>query len=124
MLILSTIPMSLAIVRLNALSPIPTWAIKQKKFFSITKTQDELSVVCSEEAVPQNVKAEKGWRCLKVEGPLDFALTGILSSLVQPLAEAKISIFSISTFDTDYILIKKENFQKATSILAEFCKIQ
>lgn len=60
----------------------------------------------------------------KVEGPLDFGLTGILSSLAQPLAEAKISIFAISTFDTDYILIKEENLQKAVAILGTFCKIQ
>lgn len=121
---LSVMPIALAIVRLDALSHIPLWAMKGSDFFSITKTQDELSVVCSEDKVPQDVKAEKEWRCLKVKGPLDFGLTGILSSLVQPLAEAKISVFVISTFDTDYIMIKKENFQKAITVLSVFCKIQ
>ena len=124
MLTLSVMPISLAVVRLNTLSNIPLWAMEGGDFFSITKTQDELSVVCSEDKVPQDVKVEKGWRCLKVEGPLDFGLTGILSSLAQPLAEAKISIFAISTFDTDYIMIKKENLQKAIIVLSGFCKIQ
>ena len=117
-------PTLLAVVRLDALSAIPFWAIEGDGFFSITRTQDEVSVVCPEEKVPQDVKVEKGWQSLKVEGPLDFGLTGILSSLTQPLAEAKISIFAISTFDTDYIMIKKENFQKAISILSTFCKIR
>ena len=124
MLTLSVMPILLAVVRLNTLSNIPSWAMEAGDFFSITKTQDELSVVCSEDRVPQDVKVEKGWRCLKVEGPLDFGLTGILSSLAQPLAEAKISIFAISTFDTDYIMVKKENLQRAVAILAAFCKIQ
>src|SRR5689334_16436306 len=124
MLTLSVMPLLLAVVRLNTSSNIPPWAVEKGDFFSITKTSDELSIVCSEDKVPQDVKVEKGWRCLKVEGPLDFGLTGILSSLAQPLAEAKISIFAISTFDTDYIMVKNENLQKAVAVLATFCKIQ
>ncbi len=116
-------PISLAVVRLSPLCDVPLWAMEEKTFFSITKTQDELSIVCVEDKVPQSVKVEGGWSCLKVEGPLDFGLTGILSSLAQPLAQANISIFAISTFDTDYILIKKENLQKAIAVLATFCKI-
>ncbi|MBS0652450.1 MAG: ACT domain-containing protein [Verrucomicrobia bacterium] len=121
MLTLSVMSVSLAVVRLDASSAIPLWATEGKGFFSITKTDDELSVVCSEDNVPQDVKVEKGWKCLKVEGPLDFGLTGILSSLAQPLAEAKISIFAISTFDTDYVMVKKENLQKAIEVLSTFC---
>jgi hypothetical protein len=124
MLILTVMSIALAVVRLNTASNIPLWATEGEDFFSITRTSDELSVVCLEDKVPPDVKVEKGWRCLKVEGPLDFGLTGILSSLAQPLAEAKISIFAISTFDTDYIMIKKENLQKAIEILGAFCKIQ
>lgn len=124
MLTLFVMPSLLAVVRLDPSSDIPLWVTKGKDFFSITNTQDELSIVCLEEIVPERVKNEKGWRCLKVEGPLDFGLTGILSSLIQPLTEAKISIFTISTFDTDYILVKKENLQKAIAILETFCKIQ
>ena len=124
MLTLSVMPITLAVVRLDALSTIPSWAIDGGDFFSITRTQDELSVVCLEDKVPQGLKVERGWRCLKVEGPLDFGLTGILSSLAKPLAEAKISIFAISTFDTDYIMVKKENLQRAVEVLSTFCKIQ
>ena len=123
MLTLSVMSIPLAVVRLDPSSPIPHWGIEGVDFFSITKTRDELSIVCPEEKVSQHVKVERGWRCFKVEGPLDFGLTGILSSLAQPLAEAKISIFAISTFDTDYILIKKENLQKAIEVLGTFCKI-
>ncbi len=123
MLTLSVMSLSLTVVRLDPSSAIPLWAT-EGDFFSVTKTSDELSVVCPEDKVPQDVKVEKGWRCLKVEGPLDFGLTGILSSLAQPLAEAKISIFAISTFDTDYIMLKKENLQKAIAILSAFCNIQ
>ncbi len=122
MLTLLVMPIELSIVRLDAVSSIPFWGIKGD-FFSITKTNDELSVVCSEDMVPQNAKVDKGWRCLKVEGPLDFGLTGIISSLAGPLAEAKISIFAISTFDTDYIMIKKENLQQALAVLRTFCTI-
>ncbi len=123
MLTLSVMPITLAVARLAPSSDIPGWALAGEGFYSITKTDDELSVVCLEDQVPQDVKVEKGWRCLKVEGPLDFGLTGILSSLASPLAEAKISIFAISTFDTDYLMIKKENFEKAIAVLNAFCKI-
>lgn len=124
MLTLSVMPILLAVVHLNSSSNISLWAMEGEGFFSITKTQDELSIVCSEEIVPQNVKVERGWRCFKVEGPLDFGLTGVLSSIAQPLAQAEISIFAISTYDTDYIMVKKENLQKAIMVLATFCKIQ
>jgi uncharacterized protein len=123
MLTLSIMATSLAVARFDPCCKIPLWGIECSGFRSITKTKDELSIVCSEESVPSDVKAEKGWRALKVEGPLDFGLTGILSSLAAPLAEAKISIFAISTFDTDYILVKKENLEKAICILGKFCKI-
>ena len=123
MLTLSVMPAQYAVVRLDASSVIPTWAIQGAEFFSVTKTDDELSVVCQEKRVPHGSKVEKGWRCLKVHGPLDFGLTGILYSLSKPLAEAKISIFAISTFDTDYILVKQENLPAAIKILSGFCRI-
>jgi hypothetical protein len=120
---LSLLPYTLAVVRLSSSSDIPNWATKEIDFFSITKTNDELSIVCPEEKVPNGIKSEKGWKCLKVEGPLDFALTGILSSLIAPLAVAKISIFAISTFDTDYLLVKKEDLQRTVEELSGFCVI-
>lgn len=122
-LTLSVLQTPLAVARLNASDKIPSWALKECDFFSITKTNDELSIVCPETHLPFGIQSEKGWKGIKVEGPLDFGLTGILYSLAKPLAEAKISIFAISTFDTDYILIKKENLQKAIEILNKFCTI-
>lgn len=92
------------------------WAT-QGEFFTVSRTEDELSIVCDSLFVPKGIQAETGWQALKVEGPLDFNLTGILSSLVQPLAENGISIFALSTFDTDYLLIKKESLGKAKQVL-------
>ncbi len=123
MLALSILPLSLGICRLERSLPAPSWAV-ESEFFSITRTDDELSIVCPECNIPANIKCEKNWRAFKVEGPLDFSLTGVLSSLASPLAEAGVSIFAISTFDTDYILVKKEKFEKATEILSKFCKIR
>lgn len=105
-----------AVCRLGSKSEIPKWAT-QGDFFSISKTEDELSVVCEELQVPEGIRAEKGWRCFKVLGPLDFSLTGVMASLANPLAEAKISVFTISTFDTDYLLVRKENLEAAVKCL-------
>lgn len=82
-------------------------------FFSITKTPEEISVVTSDSEMNGYEKVDKGWKVFKVQGPLDFSLTGILSSLSTPLAEMGISIFAISTFDTDYILVKAETLESA-----------
>lgn len=84
---------------------IPGWCM-EGDLFSITRTTRELSVVCRQENVPQGIQTEPGWRCFEVEGPLDFSLTGILSSLTAALATAGVSLFAVSTFDTDYILVK------------------
>ena len=127
MLHLIVIPILLSVVRLDVSSSIPEWSLKGDKFFSITRTSEELSIVCSEDLVPKdlpkNAKVENGWSCLKIAGPLDFSLIGTLASLATPLANAKISIFVMSTYDTDYILVKKENLEKALQILGTFCEI-
>jgi hypothetical protein len=123
MLKLLVLQETIGIARLRAGELIPDWA-QNGIFFSITRTIDELSVVCEEKYIPNSFKSERGWRCFKVEGPLDFGLTGILSSLASPLAIEKISIFAISTYDTDYLLVKKENFEKAKEILGKFCEIR
>jgi uncharacterized protein len=98
-----------AIVRLDASAAVPPW-VEPGAFSSITRTREELSIVCESSRVPAGVHidndAERGWRCMKVEGPLDFSLTGVLASLAEPLARAGIPIFAISTFDTDYVLVK------------------
>ena len=87
------------------------------ELFAITRTPDELSIVCSQANVPPNTFSEPDWRALKVSGPLDFSLTGILASLASPLAQAGISIFALSTFDTDYLLVKSGALDRAVEVL-------
>jgi len=105
------------VCRFDCNEVIPDWA-KDSGFYSITRTFEELSIVCSQENIPDEVKCEKDWRILKVEGPLDFSLIGILSSISTVLTQNKISIFAISTFDTDYILLKDKDFDNAISALS------
>lgn len=116
MLTLSVLPEEFGICRLETSAEIPAWATGHS-FFSITRTLDELSIVCPTTAIPQAVPAERGWRCLKVHGPLDFGQTGILLSLGEPLAKAGISIFVVSTYDTDYLLVPESNFSEAIATL-------
>ena len=115
-LTLSVLPDTLAVCRLDASAPIPGWA---SSFFSITRTRDELSIVCPQRNVPAEIQCERDWRGLCVAGPLDFALTGILAALAAPLADAGISIFAISTFDTDYMLVKEANLERAVTSLSQ-----
>lgn len=85
----------------------------------IGKTDEENSLVCVTKNVPPNaIRREDGWKCLRVQGPLDFSLIGILSRLSAILAENAIPIFAVSTYNTDYILIKREHYQKALDVLA------
>jgi GNAT superfamily N-acetyltransferase len=105
-----------AVARLDAEAPIPGW-VAGGPFVSITRTADELSVVCREEAVPEGVRCEPGWRCLRVAGTLDFGLVGVLASLLDPLAEAGVSVFAVSTFDTDYLLLRAADFERAVGVL-------
>lgn len=84
---------------------------------SLTWTTDELSVVCSAAQVPADVQSEHDWRCFQVVGPLDFGLTGVLLAIAAPLAAAKISIFAISTYDTDYVLVKQADLDAAVAAL-------
>ena len=118
MLTLTVLPESFAICRLSVDEAVPEWAMLGE-FVSITHTSDELSIVCAEENVPSDVKADRSWRALKVEGPLDLALTGILASLAQPLAKAQINIFAVSTFDTDYLLVTGYNLFRACEVLQQ-----
>jgi hypothetical protein len=113
----------MAISRLPPEAPLPGW-IKENGFVSLTRTPDELSIVCIEEWVPTNVEAERNWRMIKVKGPLDFSLTGILASLISPLSDAGIAIFALSTYDTDYLLLKEGNLNRAISILDRTCIIE
>jgi hypothetical protein len=115
---MSSLPDRLTICKLNTETAIPIWATTGT-FFAVTRTAEELSIVCEQSTVPADVQSEPGWRALKVEGPLDFGLTGILAGLATILAEAGISIFAISTFDTDYILVKAEKLSLAIEALQQ-----
>ncbi|GKU25270.1 ACT domain-containing protein [Clostridium folliculivorans] len=106
------------VCRLDKNELIPAWAQKGE-FFSITKTTDELSIVCHEGNIPDNINCEKDWKILKIEGQLDFSLIGILSSISSILANKGISIFAVSTYDTDYILIKNKDIENAVKSLIE-----
>jgi hypothetical protein len=113
---LTLLPSTFAVSRLAPNAPIPAWATTAP-IFSVTRTIEELSIVAPEATVPADVRAERGWRALKIAGPIDFALTGVLASVLQPLAEAHIGIFAISTFDTDYILVRSEAVGAAIAAL-------
>ncbi len=113
---LTVLPGSFAMVRLAADAPLPRWAT-QGEFFSVTRTSDELSVLCVADQVPSGVAAETGWRALKVKGPFALSAVGVLAALAAPLAEAKVSLFAISTFDTDYLLVSEKQLHAAIAAL-------
>jgi hypothetical protein len=114
---ISLLPGRFAVCRLPSDQNVPVWV--RGAFTSVTRTTDELSIVCDQDAVPADVQAERGWRGLKVLGPIPFEMTGIAAALVAPLAEARISVFLVATFDTDYLLLKEEVFERAVAILRD-----
>lgn len=115
---LSLLPGRYSICRLAPNAPIPQWALKGS-FSSWTRTGEELSLVCEEGHVPAGVQAERARRLFRVNGPLAFSQTGVLASLVDPLAEAGLSIFAVSTFDTDYLLVSERDTQVAIAALEQ-----
>ena len=116
MLTLSVLPGLFAVCRLEAGSVVPGWAMAGD-FFSITRTSEEVSVVCPAAVVPPGIRHEPDWRALKVHGPLDFALTGILANLAGALDAASISLFALSTYDTDYLLVREHTLAAAVHAL-------
>jgi hypothetical protein len=110
------LPEHLAVCKLGSDDRIPDWTM-QGVFFCVIRARDEVSVVCPEDLVPHRVPAERGWATLKLEGPFPFDLTGVLAAFLDPLAEAKVPIFAISTFNTDYVLVKRENIARAVEAL-------
>lgn len=106
---------TLAVCRLSADTELPSWF--GGTFQNATRAPEELSLVCEAERIPETIKVEKDWRCLRVSGTLAFQLTGILAPLTTPLAQAKISIFAISTFDTDYLLVKHHALDETIQVL-------
>jgi len=117
-LTLSTLKHRFAICQLNPDAGVPDWAIRGA-FFSISRTPEELSIVCQEDDVPLKVTSKREWRGIKIEGPFDFNEVGILDAITSPLAHAEISLLTMSTFDTDYVFIQDSQFEEALFILAE-----
>ena len=107
-----------AVVRQSPNAPVPPWAA-QGAFTSITRTGDELSIVCPAENLPKEIVPDPRWICLKLQGPFDLYLTGVLLSFIEPLSTNGVPIFAISTFDTDYVLIPQEHAARATDLLRQ-----
>ena len=113
---LDVVPGMFAICRLAAGAAVPAWA-QRGALHTITRTPEELSIVCDATHVPGDVPAEGPWRAFRIAGTLDFALSGVLRDILDPLAEAGISVFAISTFDTDYVLVRAERLAEAAMAL-------
>jgi hypothetical protein len=115
-LALEVLPDELAVCRLPVDAPVPKWAWSGE-LTSITSTDEELSLVCAADPVPTEITHTAGWRALKIRGPLDFSLVGILAGITGVLADAEVAIFAISTYDTDYILVRGDQLETAVAAL-------
>ena len=119
LLTLTVLPGPYAISKLDAKADVPLWA-REGQFLSITRTSAELSIVCQEDQVPAGVSCVPGWRVLKCEGPLDWALTGIVASVAEPLANAGVAIFPVATHDTYYLLVREPQLEHAIQALSGY----
>jgi uncharacterized protein len=120
MLDLDLLPEEYAVCRLPAGTALPASLRSvpdDKGVVSVTWAPDETSIICPADRVPEGATAETPWRCLRVVGPLDLALTGVLASLVGPLAEARVNIVTFSTYDTDYLLVPTVRLREAMDTL-------
>jgi uncharacterized protein len=115
---ISVLPDLLAIARLEVDEETPEWAVGTG-FLSITRTPDELSIVCAVDRVPEKVHASRGWRALKLEGPFDLDLVGVLVSVAVPLAQAGVGILPIGSYDTDYLLVRARQLNEAVKSLVQ-----
>ena len=106
------------VVRLAPDEAVPSWAT-QGDFTSISRSADELSIVCPAGNLPHDIEAKLHWICLKLEGPFAFSLTGVLLAFIEPLSSKGIPIFAVSTFDTDYVLIQEEWIGAALNALRQ-----
>ena len=120
-LTLSVVPGRLAVCRFAPEDPLPGWVFHaEARFYSVTRTPDELSVVCAEDDLPPSVGVvERGWRALALRGPIPFDQVGVLASLTAPLAAAEIGVFAISTYDTDYLLVRERDLARAVEQLRQ-----
>lgn len=115
-LTLERLPGAYAAVRLGPEAEVPAWA-SRGEFTCITRTRQELSLVCAEQDVPPGARAERGLCCLRVDGPLSFSEVGVLSTLAGALAEAGISLLAVSTYDTDYLFVSADREEAAVTAL-------
>ena len=117
------LPDRYAVCRLAPDASLPQWALQndsgKQQFVSLNWTPNEISVVCRESIVPDHVESETDWRCMRVAGKLDFSLVGILARITKCLADAHISVFAVSTFDTDYLLVKSSQWPQTLKTLSE-----
>jgi hypothetical protein len=107
----------LALCRLEPSAPLPAWTAGARRFLTVSRTPDELSITADASTVPAGLPCERGYRAFQVQGPLPLDLVGILASMAEPLARARISIFAISTYDTDYVLVKGTDLDAAIATL-------
>ncbi|WP_415717111.1 ACT domain-containing protein [Maridesulfovibrio sp.] len=117
-MILKLLPPSFTICKLSPKETIPDWAI-QSEYFFLAKTSDELSIICSGKDIPEEVKGDKGWRCFRVDGDLEFDQIGVVASVSAPIANAGISLFLVSTHDRDYVFVHKDNLTQSIQIYQE-----
>jgi hypothetical protein len=115
---ISVLPDTFAICRLDAGEAIPEWAMRGD-FISITRTEDELSLLCPQQNTPHSAQCDRDWRAFKVDGPLPMDLIGIFASITTPLAGAGISIFALSTYETDYVLVKTKDLGRSIEVLTQ-----
>ena len=113
---LRVLPGRLAVARLPGTAAVPGWA-DGPGLVSITRREGELSIVCADARVPAEVRAERGWRALEVEGPIDFQELGVMHGLTGPLAGAGVSVLALSTFDTDVLVVREETLARAVEAL-------
>ncbi|HET6836655.1 MAG TPA: ACT domain-containing protein, partial [Gemmatimonadales bacterium] len=115
---LSVLPDRYAVCRLSRRDRVPSWATTSSRgISSITRTADELSIIALDSVAPRNIRCERNWRVIKVRGPLPFDLIGVISGISGALADAGISIFAFSTFDTDYVMVKEGHLDAAVNAL-------
>ena len=120
---LSILPEKLGICHFAERGPIPVWA-QDINFCSITRTKTELSIVCPQEEIPGGVLVEKDWRAFRLDGDFGLESVGVIAALAKPLADAGISIFNVSTYETNYVMVEEKNLAKAIEVLSPFCEIK
>ncbi len=120
-------PWRLAVCRFPADAPLPAWVFHESPtFWSLTRTPDELSLVCPEDDLPPSVQehVERGWRAFGLVGPVPFTTTGVIHALTEPLAKAGVPVFVLSTFDTDWLLVRETVFDRALEVLRQHYEVR